>query len=123
MGRVYLHKEAPDDALKMFQLGVIAAQEAGSPLAVAVICANQAWAYAMMGREGQARTLIDRARDEFSRSNPEEAADWVAFFNENDDVYGFLTRQVDPQHAKYGIPALHRVISSYNDDTGATTSS
>jgi transcriptional regulator with XRE-family HTH domain len=122
MGRVYLHKESPDDALKMFQLGQIAAQESGSELAVAVICANQAWAYAMMGHEDQTMKLIGRTRDEFARANAGEAEDWVKFFNE-DDVYAMigtvhtvLAQKVDEKHTKYAIPALHRAISSYGDD-------
>ena len=122
MGRVYLHKEAPDDALKMFQLGQIAAQQSGSELAVAVICANQAWAYAMMGHEEQTMKLIGRTRDEFARSNHGEAADWVKFFNE-DDVYSMigtvhtvLAQKVDPRHTKYAIPALTRAIDSYGDE-------
>jgi transcriptional regulator with XRE-family HTH domain/tetratricopeptide (TPR) repeat protein len=122
MGRVYLHKEAPDDALKMFQLGQIAAQESGSELAVAVICANQAWAYAMMGHEDQTMKLIGRTRDEFARANAGEAEDWVKFFNE-DDVYAMigtvhtvLAQQVDPKHTKFAIPALHRAIGSYGDE-------
>ena len=123
MGRVYLHKEAPDDALKMFQLGQIAAQESGSELAVAVICANQAWAYAMMGHEDQTMKLIGRTRDEFARAGGGEAAeDWVKFFNE-DDVYAMigtvhtvLAQQVDPKHTKYAIPALTRAIDSYGDE-------
>jgi transcriptional regulator with XRE-family HTH domain/tetratricopeptide (TPR) repeat protein len=122
MGRVYLHKESPDDALKMFQLGQIAAQESGSDLAVAVICANQAWAYAMMGHEDQTMKLIGRTRDEFARAGGGEAEDWVKFFNE-DDVYAMigtvhtvLAQKVDPKHTKYAIPALHRAISSYGDD-------
>jgi transcriptional regulator with XRE-family HTH domain len=84
LGRVYLDKESPDDALKMFQLAQIAAQQSGSELAVAVICANQAWAYAMMGHEEQTMKLISRTRDEFARANHGEAADWVKFFNEDD---------------------------------------
>jgi transcriptional regulator with XRE-family HTH domain/tetratricopeptide (TPR) repeat protein len=122
MGRVYLHKESPDDALKMFQLGQIAAQESGSELAVAVICANQAWAYAMMGHEDQTMKLIGRTRDEFARAGSGDAEDWVKFFNE-DDVYAMigtvhtvLAQQVDTKHTKYAIPALHRAISSYGDD-------
>ena len=122
MGRVYLHKESPDDALKMFQLGQIAAQESGSELAVAVICANQAWAYAMMGHEDQTMKLIGRTRDEFARSGGNDAEDWVKFFNE-DDVYAMigtvhtvLAQQVDTKHTKYAIPALQRAISSYGDD-------
>lgn len=122
MGRVYLHKESPDDALKMFQLGQIAAQQSGSELAVAVICANQAWAYAMMGHEDQTMQLIGRTRDEFARANHGEAADWVKFFNE-DDVYSMigtvhtvLAQQVDARHTKYAIPALTRAIDSYGDE-------
>jgi transcriptional regulator with XRE-family HTH domain len=122
MGRVYLHKEAPDDALKMFQLGQIAAQQSGSELAVAVICANQAWAYAMMGHEDQTMKLIGRTRDEFARANHGDAEDWVKFFNE-DDVYAMigtvhtvLAQEVDPKHTKYAIPALSRALDSYGDE-------
>ena len=84
MGRVYLHKESPDDALKMFQLGQIAAQQSGSELAVAVICANQARAHAMMGHEHETMKLINRTREHFARANRDEAAGWAKFFNEDD---------------------------------------
>lgn len=122
MGRVYLHKHAPDDALKMFQLGQIAAQQSGSELAVAVICANQAWAYAMMKHEEQTLKLIGRTRDEFARANLAEAEDWVKFFNETDvyamigTVHTVLAQEVNPVHTKYAIPALSRAIDSYGDE-------
>jgi tetratricopeptide (TPR) repeat protein len=122
MGRVYLYEGSPDDALKMFQLSQIAAQQSGSDLAVAVICANQAWAYAMMGHEDQTMKLIGRTRDEFARAGGGEAEDWVKFFNE-DDVYAMigtvhtvLAQRVDAKHTKYAIPALQRAIGSYGDD-------
>jgi transcriptional regulator with XRE-family HTH domain len=122
MGRVYLHNEAPQDALKMFQLGQIAAQESGSELAVAVICANQAWAYAMMGYEEQTMKLIGRTRDEFSRANLAEAEDWVRFFNDTDvyamigTVHTVLAHNGFPKHTQYAIPALTRAIESYGDE-------
>ncbi len=122
MGRVYLHNEAPQDALKMFQLGQIAAQESGSELAVAVICANQAWAYAMMGYEEQTMKLIGRTRDEFARANLAEAEDWVRFFNDTDvyamigTVHTVLAHNGFPKHTQYAIPALTRAIDSYGDD-------
>ncbi|WP_156755429.1 helix-turn-helix domain-containing protein [Actinokineospora pegani] len=122
MGRVYLHKEAPDDALKMFQLGQIAAQESGSELAVAVICANQAWAYAMMGHKDQTMKLLNRTRDEFSRADTSQAEDWVKFFNETDvhamigTVHTVLAQTADPSHTKYAIPALSKAIDSYGED-------
>ncbi|HVK20352.1 MAG TPA: helix-turn-helix transcriptional regulator [Actinokineospora sp.] len=122
MGRVYLHKESPDDALKMFQLGQIAAQESGSELAVAVICANQAWAYALMGHKEQTMKLIGRTRDEFARANLDEAEDWVKFFNETDvyamigTVHTVLAQTVDPMHTKFAIPALSKAIDAYGDE-------
>lgn len=122
MGRVYLHQESPNDALKMFQLGQIAAQESGSELAVAVICANQAWAYAMMGQKEQTMKLLNRTRDEFQRANLAEAEDWVKFFNETDvhamigTVHTVLAQTVDPTHTKFAIPALSKAIESYDDD-------
>ncbi len=122
MGRVYLHKESPDDALKMFQLGQIAAQESGSELAVAVICANQAWAYALMGHKEQTMKLINRTRDEFSRADVSKAEDWVKFFNETDvyamigTVHTVLAQTSDPSHTKFAIPALTKAIEAYGDD-------
>jgi len=120
MGRVYLHKDAPDEALKMFQLGQVAAQQSGSELAVAVICANQGWAYAMMGHEDQAVQSLGRCRDEFQRSNLAEAPDWVRFFNETDvysmigTVHAALALQ-DGKHTKYAIPALNRALGDWDD--------
>lgn len=122
MGRVYLHQEAADDALKLFQLGQIAAQEAGSALAVSVLCANQAWAYAMLGNDDQATKLLGRTRDEFGRADLASAESWVKFFNETDvhamigTVHTVLAQTVDVAHTTYAIPALTRAIDSYGED-------
>jgi transcriptional regulator with XRE-family HTH domain len=121
MGRVYLHQNAPNDALKLFQLGQIAAQESGSELAVAVLCANEAWAYAMMGNDEQAMKLLGRSKDEFARADVATAESWVKFFNET-DVYAMIgtvhtvLAQQDASHTKYAIPALTRAVESYDDD-------
>ncbi|MFD9891595.1 tetratricopeptide repeat protein [Amycolatopsis sp. NPDC059027] len=121
MGRVYLHQDAPNDALKLFQLGQIAAQESGSELAVSVLCANEAWAYAMMGNEEQAVKLLGRSKDEFERANLAEAESWVKFFTET-DVYAMVgtvhtvLAQQNADHTKYAIPALTRAVDSYDDD-------
>ncbi|KMS82918.1 XRE family transcriptional regulator, partial [Streptomyces regensis] len=122
MGRVYLAQEAPNDALKLFQLGQIAAQESGSELAVAVLCANEAWAYAMMGNAEQAVKLLGRTRDEFARADLANAESWVKFFTETDvhamvgTVHTELAQAADPSHTKYAIPALTRAIDAYNDE-------
>ncbi|MFC9250702.1 helix-turn-helix transcriptional regulator [Amycolatopsis thailandensis] len=121
MGRVYLHNDAPNDALKLFQLGQIAAQESGSELAVAVLCANEAWAYAMMGNEEQATKLLGRSKDEFARADLAEAESWVKFFTET-DVYAMIgtvhtvLAAKNAEHTKYAIPALTKAVESYDDD-------
>ncbi|WP_216212550.1 helix-turn-helix transcriptional regulator [Amycolatopsis aidingensis] len=121
MGRVYLHQDAPNDALKLFQLGQLAAQESGSDLAVAVLCANEAWAYAMMGNEEQAMKLLGWTKDAFSRSDLSSAESWVRFFNETDvyamvgTVHTALARH-DTAHTKFAIPALTKAIDCYGDD-------
>ncbi|WP_370950490.1 tetratricopeptide repeat protein [Amycolatopsis sp. cg5] len=122
MGRVYLHQNAADDALKLFQLGQIAAQESGSELAVAVLCANEAWAYALMGNETQATKLLNRSKDEFSRADVDKAESWVKFFNETDvyamigTVHTVLAQEVSASHTKFAIPALTKAVESYTDD-------
>jgi transcriptional regulator with XRE-family HTH domain len=122
MGRVYLHNDAPNDALKIFSLGQIAAQNSGSELAVAVLCANEAWAYAMMGQREQTMKLLGRTKDEFNRANVDDAETWVKFFTETDvhamvgTVHTVLAQTVDVKHTRYAIPALQRAIDSYGDD-------
>jgi transcriptional regulator with XRE-family HTH domain len=89
MGRVYLHYQEPNEALKLFQLGQIAAQESGSALTVAVLCANEAWAYGMLNKPDQVLKMVGRTKDEFARANIAEAPDWVRFFTEN-DLHGMI---------------------------------
>ncbi|MBV9845654.1 MAG: helix-turn-helix transcriptional regulator [Kutzneria sp.] len=89
MGRVYLQNEAPGEALKMFQLGQIAAQESGSALTVAVLCANEAWAYGKLNRQDQVQRMIGRTRDEFERAQSEDVPSWVKFFDVN-DLHGMI---------------------------------
>ncbi|MDQ3153699.1 MAG: helix-turn-helix domain-containing protein [Actinomycetota bacterium] len=120
MGRVYLHHGAPNDALKMFQLGQIAAQDSGSELAVAVLCANEAWAYAMLGDPEQTLKLIGRARDEFARATLAEAPSWVSFFGETDlhAMIGTIHTELsvtDAKHSAFAIPALLKALAGYDD--------
>ena len=89
MGRVYLHHQEPNEALKLFQLGQIAAQESGSALTVAVLCANEAWAYGMLNKPDQVQKMVGRTKDEFARADVNDAPDWVRFFTEN-DLHGMI---------------------------------
>ncbi|MFY9806757.1 MAG: helix-turn-helix transcriptional regulator [Pseudonocardiaceae bacterium] len=123
IGRVYLHHGEANDALKWFQLGQIAAQDSGSELAVAVLCGNEAWAYAMMGEEIQAMKLLGRSRDELARANLNEAPDWARFYNDT-DMYAMIgtvhneLAAVDPRHAAVAIPAFGEALARYDDGMG-----
>jgi transcriptional regulator with XRE-family HTH domain len=80
MGRLHLHRAFYRHALKFFQLGQIAAQDSGSELTVAMLCANEAWAYALLADADQARRSIGRAQDEFARAKTDSAPAWLRFF-------------------------------------------
>ncbi|HEY3894601.1 MAG TPA: helix-turn-helix transcriptional regulator [Pseudonocardiaceae bacterium] len=123
IGRVYLHHGDANDALKWFQLGQIAAQDSGSELAVAVLCGNEAWAYAMMGDDVQAKKLLGRSRDELARANLSEAPDWARFYNDT-DMYAMIgtvhneLAAYDPRHAAVAIPAFGQALTRYDDSMG-----
>jgi transcriptional regulator with XRE-family HTH domain len=83
-GRVYLHRGKISEALRFFQLGQLAAQDSGSRRTVAMLCANIAWTYAIMGDVAQARAHLNRAADEFGHGDSADAEPWVQFFGESD---------------------------------------
>jgi hypothetical protein len=120
IGRVYLHHGLANDALKWFQLGQFAAQDSGSELAVAVLCGNEAWAYAMMGDDVQATKLLGQSRDELTRANLAEAPDWARFYNDT-DMYAMIgtvhneLSAFDPRHAATAIPAFGQALACYDD--------
>lgn len=122
MGRVYLHYHEPNEALKLFQLGQIAAQESGSSLTVAVLCANEAWAYGMMNKPDQVVKMLGRTKDEFARANVEEAPDWVRFFNENDlhcmvgSAQDALAVYNPDKHAPIAVAETMKCNATYGSD-------
>jgi transcriptional regulator with XRE-family HTH domain/tetratricopeptide (TPR) repeat protein len=108
IGRLYLDQREPSDALKWFQLGQLAAQDAGSELAVSIMCGNEAWAYAMVGDEAQAYKLLRRAEDERARVNMNDAPPWAQWTHTSaswGSTYHELSA-VDPRHATIAIPAI-----------------
>jgi tetratricopeptide (TPR) repeat protein len=70
MGLVYMHQQAPRDALRLFQLGQIAAETAGSDFHVALLCAYEAWAYVRIGKHNQATEMLAQADADFARCTP-----------------------------------------------------
>ncbi|WP_327116909.1 hypothetical protein OHB12_06045 [Nocardia sp. NBC_01730] len=83
-GRLHLHRGMAREALRFFQLGQIAAQDSGCTLTVAMLCANEGWAYAMLGDANQMWSSLKRAQDEFARAESAKAQAWVRFFGDAD---------------------------------------
>lgn len=84
MGRLHLHRGMHREALRFFQLGQITAQDSGCQLTVAMLCANEAWAYALLGDQLQTQRSINRAQDEYARADRSNAPAWVRFFGDAD---------------------------------------
>jgi tetratricopeptide (TPR) repeat protein len=128
MGRVHLHYELAEDALASFQRGLPIAQASGSTLAVSILHANEAWAFAKMGAEKQALRQYARAEDEFERASAEDAPPWARFFDLADlvsiggMVHTELARTCDVKYARSAIPLLTRAISSGGEDASRSQS-
>jgi hypothetical protein len=78
-GRLHLHQGLAREALRFFQLGKIAAAESGCGATVALLTANQAWAYAVLGDRLQTVRALGRASDELAAGGG-PAAPWISFF-------------------------------------------
>lgn len=81
MGRLHLHHGWGVQALRLFQVGQVTAQESGQGRAVAMLHANLAWVYATLGDGRQALACIGRARDEYGRCEHDPAPPWLSFFD------------------------------------------
>lgn len=133
MGKIYMEKDAPNDALKLFQLGQIAAQDSGSEIAVALLCANEAWAYSKLGDADQTQKMIGRAQDEFARADPKRTPGWARHCDEYElcastgTVHFTLARagvsekvQDPAKHMRLAIPNLQRAIDGYGPEMART---
>lgn len=120
MGRIYLHRREPNEALKWFQLGQIAAQNSGAEQAVALLCAEEAVAYSMLGDDVQAEKLLERAQSELARVDPNQVPTWYKFFN-NSTMYAVIGQvhcelaAFEPRHAATAISACQQALPGWDD--------
>jgi tetratricopeptide (TPR) repeat protein len=64
MGRLYLHTDVPDEALKMFELGQLAALRCRADHVMAELKLNEEWALAMVRLKNDAAVAPRRYRDD-----------------------------------------------------------
>jgi transcriptional regulator with XRE-family HTH domain len=81
LGRLHLHHGWGVQALRLFQVGQVAAEESGFGRAVAMLHANLAWTHAVVGDGRQALACVGRARDEFRRCEHDQVPAWLRFFD------------------------------------------
>jgi transcriptional regulator with XRE-family HTH domain len=74
MGRVYLYQDHTTEALRLFQLAQMAAQDVGSHAELARLHMNEALAYALLGQRTQMADALARAEHERSLVVPNEEA-------------------------------------------------
>jgi len=79
LGRVSIHQGRAREALKLWQLGQIVAQDGGCLVSVAVLHANEAWAYAMLGADDRVRDALARAEGELARVDADTVPSWARF--------------------------------------------
>jgi transcriptional regulator with XRE-family HTH domain len=82
-GRLHLHQGLTREALRFFQLGKVAAIECCCSVTVAMLSANEAWAYGILGDAGRAMSALARAEEEYARASG-PVAPWVSFFGPTD---------------------------------------
>lgn len=106
LGRVSIHQGQAQQALKLWQLGQIVAQDSGNLASVAVLHANEAWAYAMLGAADLVCDALARAEGELDRVDAATVPSWARFSlapGELDGISGVI----------YGRLAAHREHRRY----------
>ena len=88
LGRISLHLRQADEALHLFGLGQLVAQNSGCLASVGILHANEAWAYAMQGKPMQVKDALARAQGELDRIDPVTAPAWTRFFTAPADLHG-----------------------------------
>jgi transcriptional regulator with XRE-family HTH domain len=106
LGRVSLHQNQPGEALHLFGLGQLAAQQARCPASAAILHANTAWAYAQLGADTQVVDSLARARAELDQADPDTAPAWTRFALAEADVHGisavvYTALAQHSQHRRY----------------------
>ncbi|NIK58241.1 helix-turn-helix domain-containing protein [Kribbella shirazensis] len=88
LGRVSMQEAQPAEALRMLQLGQLAAQDAGDPAEVARLHANEALAYAMLGKHDHVQDALARAEHEMGRADRSRVSPWTTLYFTPGDYTG-----------------------------------
>ncbi|WP_396135135.1 hypothetical protein [Amycolatopsis sp. A133] len=123
LGRLHLHRHDVPRALAEFARGGVAARRSGSRRALAILQANEAWAFAMGGDERAALNRLAEAETAFTEAGSWlPPRPWEAFFGEADmaamcgTVLTELAESVAPRHSGAAIVQLTGAAGRYGAD-------
>lgn len=122
LGRVHLHHDQLDDALREFDASGHEAAGTGSELELAIVDANRARVHAKRGESAEAERWLARAHDAFAAADPDRAPDWARFFTTADltgmtgAVHASLAEAGDVRHVEKAVPALREAVDGYGED-------
>ncbi|GAA3348752.1 hypothetical protein GCM10020358_68400 [Amorphoplanes nipponensis] len=105
LGRVSLHQHRTEEAMHLFGLGQLVAQQSGCHASVAILHANTAWAHALLGHDRHVIDSLTRARDELRQADPDTAPTWTQFALAPADTHG-ISAVVYAELARH--PGQHR---------------
>ncbi|MFC7483052.1 hypothetical protein ACFQX7_27870 [Luedemannella flava] len=117
LGRISIHQHRAQEALRLWQLGQIVAQDSGCLVSVAVLHANEAWAYAALGQDALVCDALARAEGELARVDAATVPSWARFFLAPADINGiaavvYSTLATHSQHrAAFASMAIERATS------------
>jgi tetratricopeptide (TPR) repeat protein len=126
LGRISLIECQPREALRMFQLGQMSAQDASNIGESARLYSNEAWAHAMMGNRRQMHDALGRAEHEISRVNADPDPWTEVFFAAGEHagltsvIYNEFALTADRNlREQYTALALDRAVESLSRSTSA----
>ncbi|GHG12547.1 MULTISPECIES: hypothetical protein [Amycolatopsis] len=129
LGRVHLHRHDVSGALAEFARGRAAARHSDSRRALAILAANEAWAFAMGGDEQAALTRLGEAEAAFAEAGSwPEPRPWESFFRETDmaamrgTVLTELATAVAARHSGEAIVQLSGAADRYGADMARSRS-
>ncbi|WP_086841994.1 hypothetical protein [Amycolatopsis kentuckyensis] len=129
LGRVHLHHHDVTGALAEFARGRAAARRSDCRRALAILAANEAWAFAMAGDEHAALTRLAEAEAAFATAGSwPEPRPWEAFFRETDmaamrgTVLTELSTTVSARYSGEAIPQLTAAAGRYGADMARSRS-
>ncbi|MBM7857832.1 helix-turn-helix domain-containing protein [Lentzea nigeriaca] len=118
VGHIYMGNDAPDEALKLFQLAELPAAESGVNAINFVTSCYQARAYSEMGQAERALSLTGRSEDSYVDTIADDVPEWLGYFRAGgaDTVRGnvcFALSNTMPEYAPMALEGMRAAVNAH----------